>query len=209
MEYNDTMIEKIKEKIINVSRELFNTYGYPKVTMRQIAAACDISVGNLTYYYPRKEDLLMLEHDGIMNAFLVKVLEDNGKLTGLCGYFTVESAFLHRILNDPPIARLYAQVINVPSLRTRYCQAHHTLYQHFIENTPDKGLEWTATVAMCALEFELEDEGIIMDNFEKVMEDIFQTRLLFAGKEPKDFTKDIRTGITEGIRLSLRLKDVF
>lgn len=203
------MMEKIKEKISNVSRELFNTYGYPKVTMRQIAEACDISVGNLTYYYPRKEDLLMLEHDGIMNAFLAKVLEDDDEFTGMCGYFTVECAFLHRILNDPLIARLYSQVINVPSLRTRYCRAHHELYQHFMGNIPDNGPEWIATVAMSALEFELDDEGIIKANFEKAMEDIFRTRLLFAGKEPKDFTTDIRKGITEGIRLSMRLKDVF
>lgn len=208
MEYNDAMMENIKDKIANVSRQLFNTYGYPKVTMRQIAAACDISVGNLTYYYPRKEDLLMLEHDGIMNAFLAKVLEDDEKLSGLCGYFTVETAFLHRILNDPPIARLYAQVINVPSLRTRYCRAHHTLYQLFMENAPDNGSEWIAAVAMCALEFELEDEGIIMGNFEKVMEDIFRVRLLFAGKDPEKFAADILKGISEGIRLSIRLKDV-
>ena len=93
-----------KNKIARTSELLFNAHGYNNVTMRQIADACGISVGNLTYHYPKKEDLLMLEHDGIMNSFLDRVFADGSELTGLRGYFTVEAAFLHRILNDPPVA---------------------------------------------------------------------------------------------------------
>ena len=111
--YNDSMVENIKQIIAEASRELFNSNGYQKVTMRQIADRCGISVGNLTYHYPHKEDLLMLEHDGILNAFLDDVLTNRPELTGLKGYFTVECAFLYRILNDPPVAALYADVINV------------------------------------------------------------------------------------------------
>lgn len=203
------MMDNIKEKIANTSRELFNTYGYPKVTMRQIADACEISVGNLTYHYPRKEDLLMLEHDWLMNSFLSKVMEEDGVLTGLSGFFTVECAFMHSIIYTPQIARLYSQVINVPSLRVRYCKAHHELYQRFNEGIPDDGPEWTATVASSALEFVLADEGIIADDFASIMENVFCTRLLFAGKNPKDYWAEIHTGITEGIRLALRLNDLF
>ena len=96
-----------KSKIAQESERLFNTYGYNAVTMRQIADACGISVGNLTYHYPKKEDLLMLEHDGILNSFLSRVFDSGSELAGLRGYLTVETAFLHRILNDPPIARLF------------------------------------------------------------------------------------------------------
>ena len=67
------MVENIKQIIAEASRELFNANGYQKVTMRRIADRCGISVGNLTYHYPHKEDLLMLEHDGILNAFLEDV----------------------------------------------------------------------------------------------------------------------------------------
>lgn len=196
------MIENIKEKIANESQTLFNTHGYQKVTMRQIAAACGISVGNLTYYYPRKEDLLMLEHDEIMSDFLRDVLSSEPHLTGLYGYFAVETAFLHRILMDPPIARLYSQVINVPSLRARYCRAHHALLQRFVKEIPDDGPEWIATVAMSALEFELADEGVLTGDFEKYMEYIFKTRLVFAWQEPDYFSNAIRAGIAEGIKLS-------
>ncbi len=203
------MIDNIKEIIANKSRDLFNTYGYQKVSLRQIAAACDISVGNLTYYYPRKEDLLMLEHDAILNAFLQRVLSDEYDLRGLTGFFTVECAFLHRILRDPPIARLYAQVINVPSLRTRYCRAHHALYQHFFPETLDYGPDWNATVAMAGLEYELTDEEILINDFENTMSNIFQARMLFSGMDPDACADDIHTGVSEGIQLSLDLDDVF
>ncbi len=52
------MKENIKEEIINTSRDLFNAHGYHTVTMRMIASSCHISVGNLTYYYPKKKDIL-------------------------------------------------------------------------------------------------------------------------------------------------------
>lgn len=52
------MKENIKEKILLVSRELFNTYGYHEVTMRMIADKCNIGVGNLTYHYKKKIDII-------------------------------------------------------------------------------------------------------------------------------------------------------
>ncbi|MDO5377363.1 MAG: TetR/AcrR family transcriptional regulator [Clostridia bacterium] len=47
----------IQEKILANARRLFNEQGYAKVTMRQIADALGISVGNLTYHFPRKKDI--------------------------------------------------------------------------------------------------------------------------------------------------------
>lgn len=203
------MNDNIKEKIANVSRQLFNTYGYPKVTMRQIADACEISVGNLTYHYPRKEDLLMLEHDWLMNAFLAKVREEDSALTGLQGYFTVECAFMHTIIFTPEIARLYSQVINVPSLRNRYCHAHYELFKSFVSDIANDSAEWTATVAMSGLEYELADEGILTESFETALEGIFKARMVFADKNAEDYSEDICTGISEGISLALRLSDLF
>lgn len=48
----------LKTDILGMARRLFNEYGYNRVSMRQIAEALNISVGNLTYYYNRKEDLI-------------------------------------------------------------------------------------------------------------------------------------------------------
>lgn len=52
------MKENIKTTILETSRQLFNEHGYASVTMRDIAKTCGISVGNLTYHYPHKTDIL-------------------------------------------------------------------------------------------------------------------------------------------------------
>lgn len=58
---------EIKEKILQTSERLFRERGYAKVTMRDIAGALDISVGNLTYHFHKKQD--------IANTLLIRELE--------------------------------------------------------------------------------------------------------------------------------------
>ena len=52
------MAEDLKEKIRNKALELFNTYGYESVKMRDISNALNISPGNLTYHYKKKSDII-------------------------------------------------------------------------------------------------------------------------------------------------------
>lgn len=51
------MKRDIKSEILTTARKLFNELGYNQVSMRTIADALSISVGNLTYHYKKKEDL--------------------------------------------------------------------------------------------------------------------------------------------------------
>lgn len=52
------MKQGLKQEILETAHRLFNERGYAGVSMRDIAGALDISVGNLTYHYGRKEDLI-------------------------------------------------------------------------------------------------------------------------------------------------------
>ena len=47
-----------KERILAASLALFNERGYGNVTMRMIADSLSISVGNLTYHFPKKQDIV-------------------------------------------------------------------------------------------------------------------------------------------------------
>lgn len=47
-----------KSRILETARELFSDYGYSNVSMRDISKRLSISVGNLTYYFKKKEDLI-------------------------------------------------------------------------------------------------------------------------------------------------------
>ena len=47
-----------RQEILNKSLTLFNAHGYENVTMRTICNELNISPGNLTYYFPKKIDIL-------------------------------------------------------------------------------------------------------------------------------------------------------
>lgn len=47
-----------REKILDRSLNLFNARGIEYVGLREIAATLDIRVGNITYYFPTKDDLV-------------------------------------------------------------------------------------------------------------------------------------------------------
>ncbi|MFN8348730.1 MAG: TetR/AcrR family transcriptional regulator [Spirosomataceae bacterium] len=49
---------KTQDKIVEKALELFNTKGIEYVGMRELAAELDIRVGNITYYFPTKDDLV-------------------------------------------------------------------------------------------------------------------------------------------------------
>lgn len=50
--------EQIQKKICDCAAGLFQLYGYDQVSMRQIASEMGMAVGNLTYYFSKKEDLM-------------------------------------------------------------------------------------------------------------------------------------------------------
>ena len=52
------MAQNTREDIIACARRLFEERGYNGVSMRDIAGALGISVGNLTYHFKKKESLL-------------------------------------------------------------------------------------------------------------------------------------------------------
>jgi AcrR family transcriptional regulator len=58
-----------RELIKAKAKELFNQRGYDHVSLRDIAAACQISIGNLNYHFHRKEILIMEVQRGIYDEF--------------------------------------------------------------------------------------------------------------------------------------------
>ena len=54
---------KTSEKILQSALKLFNRNGFSKVTLRQIAKDLNISQGNLSYHFVKKEDIIVSLYD--------------------------------------------------------------------------------------------------------------------------------------------------
>lgn len=60
----------MRKEIVETAKKLFNELGYSSVSMRNIADDLGISVGNLTYYFKRKEALIeevLVERQKLLN----------------------------------------------------------------------------------------------------------------------------------------------
>lgn len=53
-----TIFMQTKEKILQKALELFNTYNYSSISVRDIARSLKMSPGNLSYHFAKKEDIL-------------------------------------------------------------------------------------------------------------------------------------------------------
>lgn len=64
--------------ILTAARDVLVEEGYPRLTMRNVAERARMTVGNLSYYYGNKEDLL---HD-LLEAVIQGYVEDFDRIAG-------------------------------------------------------------------------------------------------------------------------------
>jgi AcrR family transcriptional regulator len=62
-------MNKTRERILESARRLFNKEGYFNVRMRAIAEEEGISVGNLTYHFKKKPEILLALYQGMTEVF--------------------------------------------------------------------------------------------------------------------------------------------
>lgn len=61
-----------REMILHAALHLLVESGYRAMSMRRIAAACDMKLGNLTYHFPSREDLVQALLDAVISAYEIE-----------------------------------------------------------------------------------------------------------------------------------------
>lgn len=61
-----------RELILQAALHLLVESGYRAMSMRRIAAACDMKLGNLTYHFPTREDLVQALLDAVISAYEIE-----------------------------------------------------------------------------------------------------------------------------------------
>ena len=128
-------MSKLKDRILESAWELFREKGYEKVSLRAIAEHAGTTVGNLTYHYPQKEDLLLAMQISTQGEILAMVgrmpetpegvLEELYVLAG-----QVEQKMLERAFYFNSLFRLAE---DLPSLRDNIERSHELCYTIYLK----------------------------------------------------------------------------
>lgn len=112
----------VEKKIVQTALKMFNESGIEYVGMRELAASLDMRIGNLTYYFPTKDDLV--------NRISLDLAEENNKTivpveqVTMNGFFAMLQqvlrnhikyrclmlSFVHIMQRNPIIAKRYGKV---------------------------------------------------------------------------------------------------
>ena len=57
------------EQILRAALNILVEQGYRAVTMRAIAKACDMKLGNITYYFPTRDELVRALFDAVISSY--------------------------------------------------------------------------------------------------------------------------------------------
>lgn len=82
-----------KQKILKESLKLYNKYGISNVSLRDIADAAKISVGNLQYHFKKREEIVELLYFQIVEKIdKVSLIQENDLLKSL---FTISTEIIN------------------------------------------------------------------------------------------------------------------
>ena len=109
------MDKSVKERIVAAAGQRFSHYGYSKTTMAEIAADCQMSVGNLYRFYDNKENIAV---EGARGCLIAKaeVCERAAVATtgmdALRAYFIMRLRHLHAFVLETPHMHELVQLIS-------------------------------------------------------------------------------------------------
>lgn len=84
--------DEMREQMLHAALGILVDEGYRAMSMRRIAAACGLKLGNLTYYYPTREDLVRDLLEAVVRSYEIQfdiIMHEEGvsperKLAELC-----------------------------------------------------------------------------------------------------------------------------
>lgn len=136
-------MKKTKKKITKAAIALFNEYGIPSVRLQQIADKCDISLGNLAYHFPIKQDLLVFVAEYI-STDIDPILKDKAPSPYLID-FDNRLAVYYNLINQYSfyfldIMELQERYAHIHSQRAEYIDIMIQNIYQWIRQKEEKGL---------------------------------------------------------------------
>jgi len=72
MDNDSERADSTRDAILLAARDIFMNDGYSRFTMRKVATAANISLGNLNYHFPRKDELLNALLEMVIDGYIAE-----------------------------------------------------------------------------------------------------------------------------------------
>jgi len=183
-------MKKTKETILEKGAVLFREKGYNGTSMREIAQAAGVAVGNLCYYFPKKEDLYYSYYSRFFSA-LTDALEPifSTETNPWVSFFAREYIIYYKFFADPHYKRQALDAINIPIFRQHYCRDFYSRLLEFMESIgsnfePENLLDYS--IIFCTTEMHLFEAHANEENpdFKRIFSLILSIEFNFANVTP-------------------------
>ncbi len=148
---------KTKHAIIKTATQLIWEKGYSDMSTRMVAAELDISPGNITYYYPAKDDLLSILVDALCK-FQWKLIEDEAE-DGISSVMAVclELMSMASACESNPIAKdffvsAYQSPMTLKIIRENDTERSKEVYKDYCKGWTDEQFE-EAEILVSGIEY--------------------------------------------------------
>ncbi len=123
-----------KEQILMTAVQLFNDKGYANVSLREIAKEAGTTIGNLTYHFPKKEDLILSLLDTLQTRFILDVPSDKHRAELLSHLL---NSFLTAEQNEQEhpfyYKNIYELTMGSDTLANRNKEFQKNLYDYYVQ----------------------------------------------------------------------------
>lgn len=135
------MNNTLRNKILETAIQLFNKNGYASVTMRDIAGALNISPGNLTYYFKKKEDIINSISQMQCDEHKGNNYSEDVTVEGLNKLFKImiehQKKYFFYFYNITELPRMYPEIAET---QVRVKSEFYNLYRGIFRNFVQKGI---------------------------------------------------------------------
>lgn len=136
--------ENTRQKILEISQELFTTHGYVSISMREIASACGLSKPGLYYYFTDKQELFLAILDEQLNhlhGLVVEIQTQSNSTREKIHQFLLR--ILHESVQQASIIRLSTQDLSHldNAIRLEFSERYRIKFQQPLAELLKKGME--------------------------------------------------------------------
>ena len=132
---------KTQDTILQTAKHLFYLYGFDKVSLNDICIQSSKKLGTLTYYFPKKWDIVDALYQQYMSKIRQFVTENCADLSPAQQYVNTVVAYYYNIYKDSAITRFHHHIMLASSMNDIFADTKQLVLPLVVEDIDDDLLD--------------------------------------------------------------------